>query len=52
MENNYIEFFNSDFAFYTKNQSYQNEQDMISKQKQIFSLLSDLMDWVEKLPKS
>ena len=47
-----IEFFNGGFAIYPKNQSYQNEQDMISKQKQIFSLLSDLMDWVEKLPKS
>lgn len=47
-----IEPFNGGFAIYPKNQSYQNEQDMISKQKQIFSLLSDLMDWIEKLPKS
>lgn len=47
-----IEPFNGGFAIYPKNQSYQNEQDMISKQKQIFSLLSELMDWVEKLPKS
>lgn len=40
------------YAIYPSNRYFGNEKNMIEKQKKIFNLLSDLMDWVEKLPKS
>ena len=45
-----IKFFESDYAFYPKVLDFDDNTNLIKKQKQIFKIISDLMDWVETLP--